>query len=77
MDALIDRSMLQALRSSVKDTSLPLLSTAFWSLHVGPSRPAGSTLDVKAGTHRKMSKLIQAKAALGWFTAKRINERRR
>ena len=70
MDALIDRSMLQALRSSVKDTSLPLLSTAFWSLHVVPSRPAGSTLDVKAGTHRKMSKLIQAKAALGWFTAK-------
>ena len=70
MDALIDRSMLQALRSSVKDKSLPLLSTAFWSLHVAPSRPEGSTLDVKAGTHRKMSKLIQSKAALGWFTAK-------
>ena len=72
MDALIDASILQALKSgSVAPSSLPMLSSAFWSLHVAPSRPAGSPRpEVRRSTHKKMATLIKAKAALGWIRAK-------
>ena len=36
-----------------------------------PARPAdGPLLDVKRSSHKKMSKLLQAKAAEGWFCVK-------
>ena len=79
MDDLIDRSVLQALRGGggggggLKDKSLPLLGSVFWAQYVVPSRPAanGATpLDVKRSSHKKLSKLLQAKAKRGWLTVK-------
>jgi translation initiation factor 2D len=72
MDALIDRALLQALKHSVKDHALPLLGSALWAQHVVPCRLAGAgrTLDVKASTHKKLSKLLKVKSKLGWLTVK-------
>ena len=38
MDDLIDRSVLQALRTGVKDKALPLLGSVFWAQHVVPGQ---------------------------------------
>jgi translation initiation factor 2D len=72
MDALVDRAVLQALRAGVKDKALPLLGSAFWAQHVVPSRPAadGVLLDVKRGSHKKLSKLLLSKMHEGWITVK-------
>lgn len=59
MDDFMERSLLQALLKSIKDTDLPLNSSSLWSQHITPCRPVGSTLDVKKSSHKKMSKFLQ------------------
>lgn len=41
MDQLLELALLQALSKSVKDSDLPLNSSALWAQHVTPSRPPG------------------------------------
>ena len=69
-DALLDAALLQALKLCVKDGELPMSASALWAQHVLPSRPAGSTLDVKRSSHRKLSAFVAAKAAEGWLNAR-------
>jgi translation initiation factor 2D len=59
MDALLEAALLQALIKSVKEGDVPLNSSTLWSQHVLPSRPVGSTLDVRRSSHKKMSKFLQ------------------
>jgi translation initiation factor 1 (eIF-1/SUI1) len=70
MDALLDASLLQALRSRIKDRDLPVACGALLSAHLAPARPAGSVLDVRASSHRQLSHFLQAKAAEGLITLK-------
>ena len=53
-------SLLQALHRTVKDAALPLPAGALWAQHVLPARRAEWTLNVRASSHKKFSKLLQA-----------------
>eukprot|EP00897_Mesotaenium_endlicherianum_P007401 jgi/Mesen1/668/ME000109S10887 len=75
-DALLDRCLLQALRSTLKDKDLPIPSSTLWSNHVLPCRPPGSVVDIKKSSHKKLSKWLTAKANEGWMAAKEDKHRK-
>jgi len=68
MDALLDASLLQALRKRIKDRDLPLACGALLSAHLLPSRPAGSHLDVRKSSHKQLSRFLAAWAERGLLT---------
>lgn len=76
MDALLNKCLLQALRTSVKDKELPIPGSTLWSNHILPNRPPGSTLDVKKSSHKKLSKWLQVAASSGLVTAKEDKHRK-
>mmetsp|Transcript_15257 Transcript_15257/g.46101 ORF Transcript_15257/g.46101 Transcript_15257/m.46101 type:complete len:494 (+) Transcript_15257:1164-2645(+) len=65
MDALLQETLLQALATSVKDKALPMTGAALWAGHILPSRRAVTTLELKASSHKKLSKLLQAHGQAG------------
>ncbi|CAA6673188.1 unnamed protein product [Spirodela intermedia] len=76
VDALLDRCLLQALHTSLKDKDLPMPGSTLWYFslgHVG-SRSAvqapGSTLDIKKSSYKKLSKWLQSKSSAGLISAK-------
>ncbi|CAK7344497.1 unnamed protein product [Dovyalis caffra] len=65
VDAYLDKCLLQALHTTVKDKDLPMPGSTLWSNHVLPCRPSGITLDIKKSSHKKLSKWLQAKSSAG------------
>ncbi|CAA6675633.1 unnamed protein product [Spirodela intermedia] len=65
VDALLDRCLLQALHTSLKDKDLPMPGSTLWSGHVLPCRPPGITLDIKKSSYKKLSKWLQSKSSAG------------
>ncbi|GBG70581.1 hypothetical protein CBR_g6708 [Chara braunii] len=76
VDALLEKSFLQALHTSVKDRDLPIAAGNLWSAHILLCRPPGTHLDVKKSSYKKMSKFLQAKAAEGLVSAKEDKHRK-
>uniref|UniRef100_A0A0D9VH44 SUI1 domain-containing protein n=1 Tax=Leersia perrieri TaxID=77586 RepID=A0A0D9VH44_9ORYZ len=70
VDSLLDKCLLQALYTSVKDKDLPIPGSTLWSNHILPCRPPGVTLDIKKSSHKKLSKWLQSKSSTGLITAK-------
>ncbi|CAA0831568.1 eukaryotic translation initiation factor SUI1 family protein [Striga hermonthica] len=70
IDALLDKCLLQALHTIVKDKDLPVPGSVLWSGHVLPCRPSGVTLDIKKSSHKKLSKWLQSKSASGLISIK-------
>lgn len=70
VDSHLDRCLLQALHTTVKDKDLPMPGSTLWSNHVLPCRPSGITLDIKKSSHKKLSKWLQAKSSTGLITVK-------
>ncbi|KAK2658826.1 hypothetical protein Ddye_005359 [Dipteronia dyeriana] len=70
VDAHLDKCLLQALHTTVKDNELPMPGSTLWSIHVLPCRPSGITLDIKKSSHKKLSKWLQAKSYAGLISAK-------
>ncbi|MBA0827353.1 hypothetical protein Goarm_012138, partial [Gossypium armourianum] len=68
VDSHLDRCLLQALHTTVKDKDLPMPGST--SNHVLPCRPSGITLDIKKSSHKKLSKWLQAKTSTGLITVK-------
>jgi hypothetical protein len=71
----VQEALLQALHS-VKDGQLPLAGGQLWNSFLLPGRRAGTHLDLKASSHKKLSKLLQvcpidfdAKKGLFWREA--------
>ncbi len=54
-------ALLQTLDTTVKDRVLPMAGAALWAGDVLPGRRAGTVLDLRASSHRKLSKLLQAR----------------
>lgn len=52
--------MLQALHG-LTDKQLPVPGGVLWNAHVLPARRAGVHLDLKASSHKKLSKLLQVR----------------
>ncbi|KAL0359958.1 UNVERIFIED_CONTAM: Eukaryotic translation initiation factor 2D [Sesamum radiatum] len=70
VDALLDKCLLQALHTTVKDKDLPMPGSILWSSHVLPCRPSGITLDIKKSSYKKLSKWLQSKSASGLISVK-------
>ncbi|XP_069580177.1 eukaryotic translation initiation factor 2D [Brachyistius frenatus] len=60
MDALLLQCFLHALKSKVKKSELPLLTSAFLRNHMFSCCPSGKQLDVKKSSYKKLSKFLQA-----------------
>ncbi|KAK1617564.1 hypothetical protein QYE76_023081 [Lolium multiflorum] len=70
IDSLLDKCLLQAIHTNVKDKDLPMPGSTLWSSHILPCRPPGVTLDIKKSSHKKLSKWLQSKSSSGLITAK-------
>lgn len=70
VDGLLDKCLLQALHTTVKDKDLPMPGSTLWSIHVLPCRPSGITLDIKKSSHKKLSKWLQSKSSVGLISVK-------
>lgn len=70
VDMLLDKYLLQALHTTVKDKDLPMPGSTLWSNHVLPCRPSGVTLDIKKSSFKKLSKWLQSKASAGLISVK-------
>ncbi|XP_058097561.1 uncharacterized protein LOC131242743 [Magnolia sinica] len=70
VDALLDKCLLQALHTTVKDKDLPIPGSTLWASHILPCRPSGVTLDIKKSSHKKLSKWLQSKSSAGLISAK-------
>lgn len=68
MDELVKTTLYRALRTSVGKDDLPMLASTFYAAHLLPSRPAGTTIDLKASSFKKLSRLLAAAAAEGVLT---------
>ncbi|XP_034028575.1 eukaryotic translation initiation factor 2D [Thalassophryne amazonica] len=60
MDALLFQCFLHALKSKVKKSELPLLTSTFLRNHMFSCCPSGSQLDIKKSSYKKLSKFLQA-----------------
>ena len=58
MDELIEECFLQALKTSVRRTQLPILTSTFYSAHMLPLCPAHLRLDIKKSSYRKLSRFL-------------------
>lgn len=68
MDELVTTTLYRALRTSVGKDDLPMLASTFYAAHMLPSRPAGTTIDLKASSFKKLSRLLAAAEADGVLT---------
>ncbi|CAL8276057.1 unnamed protein product [Boreogadus saida] len=59
MDALLLQCFLHALKSKVKKSELPLLTSSFLRNHMFPCCPSGKQLDIKKSSYKKLSKFLQ------------------
>nr|XP_046253557.1 eukaryotic translation initiation factor 2D isoform X2 [Scatophagus argus] len=60
MDALLLQCFLHALKSKVKKSELPLLTSTFLRNHMFSCCPSGKKLDIKKSSYKKLSKFLQA-----------------
>ncbi|PRQ22386.1 putative SUI1 domain, SWIB/MDM2 domain-containing protein [Rosa chinensis] len=70
VDMLLEKCLLQALHTTVKDKDLPIPGSTLWSNYVLPCRPSGITLDIKKSSYKKLSKWLQAKCSTGLIRVK-------
>ncbi|KAI4823556.1 hypothetical protein KUCAC02_012137 [Chaenocephalus aceratus] len=60
MDALLLQCFLHALKSKVKKSELPLLTSTFLRNHMFACCPSGKQIDIKKSSYKKLSKFLQA-----------------
>ncbi|GAA6216376.1 eukaryotic translation initiation factor 2D [Lates japonicus] len=58
MDALLVQCFLHALKSKVKKSELPLLTSTFLRNHMFSCCPSGKQLDIKKSSYKKLSKFL-------------------
>uniref|UniRef100_A0A3Q3XFM1 Eukaryotic translation initiation factor 2D n=1 Tax=Mola mola TaxID=94237 RepID=A0A3Q3XFM1_MOLML len=60
MDTLLLQCFLHALKSKVKKSELPLLTSTFLRNHMVSCCPSGKKLDIKKSSYKKLSKFLKA-----------------
>ncbi|XP_033982599.1 eukaryotic translation initiation factor 2D [Trematomus bernacchii] len=60
MDALLLQCFLHALKSKLKKSELPLLTSTFLRNHMFACCPSGKQIDIKKSSYKKLSKFLQA-----------------
>lgn len=65
MDALLEQCFWTALRSRLGDADLPVLASTFYAKYLLPSRPPGTSLDVRRSSYGKVGKFLRAMQQCG------------
>uniref|UniRef100_A0A8C5N9V2 DM2 domain-containing protein n=1 Tax=Gouania willdenowi TaxID=441366 RepID=A0A8C5N9V2_GOUWI len=60
MDALLLQCFMHALKTRVKKSELPLLTSTFLRNHMFSCCPSGKQIDIKKSSYKKLSKFLQA-----------------
>ncbi|XP_071140229.1 eukaryotic translation initiation factor 2D-like [Mytilus edulis] len=74
MDELLDVCFKCAIKSSVKKSDLPLLTSAFFKNHMVKFCPPGKLLDVKKSSYKKLSKFLQKMQKDGYIKVKELSK---
>ncbi|CAN0461504.1 unnamed protein product, partial [Ectocarpus sp. 12 AP-2014] len=61
-------AFLNGLKKGLKDAQLPMLVSTFYSSVLLPSRPPGTSIDVKKTSYRKISNFLQEMEGRGLVT---------
>ncbi|KAJ3256509.1 Eukaryotic translation initiation factor 2D [Boothiomyces macroporosus] len=72
MDLLFEKSFLTSI-IKLEDNQFPMTSTIFYSNHMLPNRPEGSTLDIKKSSFKKLTKLLKSMEKKGLIKTKEKN----
>ncbi|XP_013384518.1 eukaryotic translation initiation factor 2D [Lingula anatina] len=74
MDDLLDICFMCALKTQVKKSDLPLLTSKFFRSYMVPFCPSGRFLDIKKSSHKKLSKFLQIKQSQGLIDVKDLSK---
>ncbi|KAK7485278.1 hypothetical protein BaRGS_00023529 [Batillaria attramentaria] len=74
MDGLLQHCFKCAIKSRVKKTDLPLLTSTFLKVHMQPFCPAGHHLDVKKSSYKKFSRFLQQMQSEGFIKLKEVSK---
>ncbi|XP_013401541.1 eukaryotic translation initiation factor 2D-like [Lingula anatina] len=74
MDDLLDMCFMCALKTQVKKSDLPLLTSKFFRSYMVPFCPSGRFLDIKKSSHKKLSKFLQVKQSQGLIDVKELSK---
>ncbi|XP_071117777.1 eukaryotic translation initiation factor 2D-like [Haliotis cracherodii] len=74
MDERLKTCCLCALKSKVKKSDLPLLTSAFFKNYMQPFCPAGQSIDVKKSSFKKLSKFLQHMQKQGLLKTKELSK---
>ena len=70
MDARLEMCFLYAIKFSVKESDLPLLSSTFYKSHMTKYCPAGEHIEIKKSSYKTLSKFLKQKEKLGLINVK-------
>lgn len=71
MDAALAECFLQAAKTRVKDKDLPMPGNTLYTQHMRPCRRAGSNIDVKASSSKKLAAFLGSLEARDWLALKK------
>lgn len=74
MDGLLQHCFKCAIKSRVKKSDLPLLTSTFLKVHMQPFCPAGHHLDVKKSTYKKFSRFLQEMQSEGFIKLQEVSK---
>ena len=68
MDELVRTTLYRALKTRVAKEELPMLVSTFYSVRMLPCRPAGTVIDIKKSSYKKLAHLLAEAEAAGVLT---------
>lgn len=74
MDKSLEETLLQAIKTRIKDRDLPMAGNVVYTQHMRPCRRAGSNIDVKASSFKKLGAFLAHAEELGWIAMKKSSD---
>lgn len=74
VDQVLDMCFKCAVKASIKKSDLPILTSAFYRLHMLQYCPAGTNVDIKKSSYKKLSKFLKEKQKEGYITVKELSK---
>ncbi|CAE7300816.1 Eif2d [Symbiodinium sp. CCMP2456] len=74
MDKSLEETLLQAIKTRIKDRDLPMAGNVVYTQHMRPCRRAGSNIDVKVSSFKKLGAFLAHAEELGWIAMKKSSD---
>ncbi|OLP91097.1 Eukaryotic translation initiation factor 2D [Symbiodinium microadriaticum] len=74
MDKALEETLLQAIKTRIKDRDLPMAGNVVYTQHMRPCRRAGSNIDVKVSSFKKLGAFLAHAEELGWIAMKKSSD---